>query len=84
MNALRLILAAAAVAYSVSQYWQEHRRLSQLQKLDGRKAMVRHEALRKRAERNITVIAAVICAAAAVVAVYAFAVLPAPPPKVGP
>lgn len=83
MSALRLILAAAAVAYSVSQYWQEHRRLAHMQKLDGRKAMVRHEALRKRAERNLTLGTAVICALAAAIAIYAFAVLPAPPSKGG-
>ena len=81
MTALRLILAAAAIAYSVSQYWQEHRRLAQLQKLDGRKAMVRHEALRRRAERNLTLVAAIICGVALVVAIYAFALLPPPAPK---
>ncbi len=78
MRPLRLILAAAAAAYVVSQYWQERRRLMQLQKLDVRTAMARHERTRTRAQRTLTMIAGIICLAAAGLAVYAFAILPPP------
>lgn len=78
MRPLRLLLAAAAAAYVASQYWQERRRLAQIQKLDVRTAMARHERTRTRAQRALVIIAGIICLAAGGLAIYAFAILPTP------
>lgn len=81
MRPIRLILALAAGAYALSQYWQERKRFAKLRSLPVRDALARHERTRKTAERTITLAAALVCAFAVALAVYAFAVLPAPAVK---
>jgi ABC-type Fe3+ transport system permease subunit len=76
MRPIRLILALAAGVYALSQYWQERKRFAKLRSLPVREALARHERTRKRAERSITVAAALVCAIAVGLAIYAFAVLP--------
>jgi|GEM_PF-2895316 len=78
MRPIRMILALAAGAYALSQYWQERKRFAKLRTLPVRDALARHERTRKGAERTITLAAGVVCVFAAALAVYAFAVLPTP------
>jgi ABC-type Fe3+ transport system permease subunit len=78
MRPIRMILALAAGAYALSQYWQERKRFAKLRSLPVRDALARHERTRKSAERSITLAAAIVCVCAAALAVYAFAVLPNP------
>lgn len=76
MRPIRLILAVAAGAYALGQYWQERRRFARLSTLPVRAALAKHEETRKRAERTITFGAGIVCLVAAAMAVYAFGILP--------
>ncbi|MCG5053227.1 MAG: hypothetical protein KA712_09740 [Myxococcales bacterium] len=80
MRGLRLILAAAAAAYSVSQFWTERRKLARVRNMPVRQAIAEHERDRHDAQRTLYLVTALVCTVALGLAVYAFGVLP--PPRV--
>jgi hypothetical protein len=57
MQLLRIVLVLAAAAAVGGQYLQERYRLTVLEKLPGRQARDRYEAVRRRSERTMTAVA---------------------------
>lgn len=72
MNLVRLAVSLLAVAFVAGQYFQERRRLAQIEQMAPREAQVFYEKHRRQTERFLTLFSIGFCITAAAALTYSY------------